>query len=111
VDMGIEPFQDIGTAYLGEPAGIGDGDKPSRFSLSVSPSPFNSECQIEIMGIGHCIVEIYNVLGQSVAKLYDGISNGRVSVKWNPGSESAGVFFVKATNGISANTQRIYYLP
>ena len=107
-----EPSQEIGTAYIFPPVGCGESRfKPAKFALSAAPSPFNSQCAIKIEGEGNISVEIFNVIGQSVEKLYNGISTGALTIKWQPESMRAGVYFIRASKNGEVHTRRIIYLP
>lgn len=106
-----EPSQNIGTTYLAYGTGCIDRTRSDTFSLLVSPSPFNSDCNIEIIGAGQVSVKVFNVLGQLEEQIYEGRSSGRVIVKWNPNAQPAGVYFIKAKIGSLTLTQRVFYLP
>ncbi len=72
---------------------------PIVFTLEQNyPNPFNPETNISfnIPEDGHISLKIYNVQGELVDKLSDGlISAGNHSFKWNALSFSSGVYFYK----------------
>jgi hypothetical protein len=63
------------------------------------PNPFNPTTTIELyMPVsGDIKVEVYNLLGQSIATLSNGYKDaGTYNLTWNAGNASSGMYFVKA---------------
>lgn len=81
--------------------------------MSVWPNPFTTSAKIDI-GSDACAnitVDIYNILGQKVACVFDGpISNGSRQVEWTPNNQPKGIYFVvvKPENGNSTMRKLIY---
>jgi len=89
------------------PTSVGDADPaiaPDNFSLMQNyPNPFNPETKIQfrIPNSTHVTLKVYNLLGQEIARLVDGVLEAGVqTVRWN-GSDhngnpvSSGVYFYK----------------
>jgi hypothetical protein len=71
----------------------------NSFGLSQNyPNPFNPETVISfsIPDEGYLNLKIYNILGEQVDILSDGlVSSGSYSIKWNASSFTSGVYFYK----------------
>jgi len=109
VDTSV-PGQTIGTTYVSAMDIMGNSKLPAAFSVSVSPMPFNGQCEIEIVGDGNITVEVFNALGQSIGVIYEGNSDGLVVMKWNPLTCPSGVYFVRATKDSLSVTKSVFYL-
>ena len=104
--------QGMGLTTLSVSAGISGGSlKAHSFGLTVSPSPFNSSCEISICGTGRVEVGVYNCLGNRVADIYSGDLRGILRVKWAPGDLPAGVYFIRGRIGGKSVVQRVLFLP
>jgi hypothetical protein len=104
------PGQNTGTIFL---IWMSIEESKSKvFSLIAAPTPFNSTCNIDIVADGYTRVEIYNVIGNSVSKLYEGNVEGTKSLTFSPKNMPAGIYFVKAVseNGWKS-TQRVVFVP
>ncbi|MEW5922676.1 MAG: T9SS type A sorting domain-containing protein, partial [Candidatus Zixiibacteriota bacterium] len=69
------------------------------------PNPYNARVNIPltIAAKGNLIVEAYNVLGQQVEVIYDGeVRAGELNLVWDSSKFSSGVYFIKASSGISS---------
>ena len=78
----------------------GDGIRPlDQFSLHPSyPNPFNAQTTISysLPESGPVTLTIYNLLGQKVATLFDGIQTaGEHKVVWDAQKQPSGVYFAK----------------
>ena len=66
--------------------------------MSVRPNPFNTSAEIEffIPQSGEVSLEIVDVMGHTVAKLFDGnVSQGHYIAIWNGEGQSSGIYFAK----------------
>ena len=74
---------------------------PKRFTvLQNYPNPFNPSTTINyaIPTDGHLTVDIYNMLGQKVSRLYDQVQTaGEHKLQWNADNQSSGMYLVKMT--------------
>jgi streptogramin lyase len=84
---------------------------PIGFSLSQnSPNPFNPSTTVSftLPAAEHATVEVFNISGQRVATLADGIfSAGRHSLVWNAGDNSAGIYFCRVRAGANMRTVKM----
>jgi hypothetical protein len=65
---------------------------------AVYPNPFNPTTQIryDLGKAGKIRVSIWNVLGQEVEVLVDGVQSvGSYSMQWNAAGRASGVYFVR----------------
>ncbi|MBD3170016.1 MAG: T9SS type A sorting domain-containing protein [candidate division Zixibacteria bacterium] len=98
------------------PASVNDGktpNLPSVITLTNHPNPFNSATVIEyvVEDKGKVQLEIYNLLGQRVAKLVDDeISPGKHSVRWNADGFSSGIYFSVLKTGDVKHSRRMVLL-
>ena len=105
--VGVPAWQgyDICTAVI-TPGIVGVEDEtPVAYDLSNAPDPFNPATTISYsMGkAGNVKLEVFNVLGQKVASLFDGQREaGRYSVRWDASDFANGVYFaVMKTEGFT----------
>ena len=76
---------------------------PDKFELYQNyPNPFNPSTTIkyDIAQAGHVSLDVYNILGQQVATLVDGMQPaGRYSVLWDGrtrnGATATGIYFLR----------------
>lgn len=89
---------------------IGSGNSPvlegqpvKEYALNQNyPNPFNPSTVISyaIPHTGHVILRIYDITGQEISTLVDGIQNsGRYSIEWNATHLSSGVYVYSLTAG------------
>lgn len=82
------------------------------------PNPFNSETKIQyrLSQKGHVKISIYNIYGQLIITLYDGVqSPGNHTVQWqgvNSRGEivSSGIYFVRMQTGEGVQSFKISYV-
>ena len=82
---------------------------PSSFILSAYPNPFNSELQIEydLPRAGDLQLAVFNVLGQKVAELENGLQNAGVhQAVWSP-NEGSGIYFVQMKTEDGIRTEKV----
>jgi hypothetical protein len=95
---------DITTGIISTGVGVED-ETPVAYSLSNAPDPFNPATTISYsMGkAGNVNLEVFNVLGQKVASLFDGHREaGSYSVRWDASDFANGVYFaVMKTEGFT----------
>jgi hypothetical protein len=84
---------------------------PSSYAVNAYPNPFNATTTIEysLPQASGVTVEIYNLLGQSIAVLTsDYLQAGYHSIVWNSGDNPSGLYFVRiATNGYSQSRKLV----
>ena len=78
------------------------------------PNPFNPTTNLElaIPEAGYVSVKVYNLVGQEVATLVDGMmdANPSYTFQWNAGSLSSGVYLVRAEGAGQISTQKLMLL-
>jgi subtilisin family serine protease len=79
----------------------GDPNLPKEFALYQNhPNPFNPTTMIrfDLPKASHVRIEIFNLLGQRVTRLVDGVMDaGRQAVEWDATGKASGVYFYKIT--------------
>lgn len=84
---------------------------PEEFAvLQNTPNPFNPTTTVSfaLPDAEHATVEVFNISGQRVAVLADGIfSAGRHSLVWNAGDNSAGIYFCRVRSGANMRTVKM----
>ena len=84
--------------------GVGDNESiPDYFALHQNyPNPFNPSTQISFdvpQGAEHIMLNVYNILGQNVSTLVNGVMNpGQYTMEWNATDEvgnpvASGIYF------------------
>jgi hypothetical protein len=95
---------DVATGIITPEVGVED-ETPVAYDLSNAPDPFNPATTISYsMGkAGNVKLEVFNVLGQKVASLFDGQREaGSYSVRWDASDFANGVYFaVMKTEGFT----------
>ncbi len=97
-----------------DPGHPGLADIPSEFALSEPwPNPFNSSTtiRVELPSPGVLHVTVFNMAGQQVATLANGLLEaGTHEFSWDAAGVAAGVYFVRANAGTWAGTQKAILL-
>jgi len=85
-----------------------------EFSLSSAyPNPFNPTTTIEFSSAeaGYASVKIYNLMGQVVGVLMDGMVDAKTyNLTWNAQDLSSGVYMIKAESNGNVATQKVMLL-
>lgn len=89
-------------------------DLPSHFTLGRPfPNPFNAEVTIPLSlpQRTELMVEVFNLLGQKVADLWNGPMNpGEQSIRWNAGGFPSAVYIVRARTPVQSQTAKVILL-
>jgi hypothetical protein len=86
--------------------------QPSSIAVSCSPNPFNSTLDIryELPRAERIELAVFNVLGQKVATLFDGMKDtGAHRELWSPKS-AGGVYLVRLQSAEATRTTKVLYL-
>lgn len=87
---------------------------PKSFQLLQNfPNPFNAATQIpfNLPGKSDVLIEIYNVLGQKVATLFEGRAEaGYRTITWDADSNPSGVYFYRIKAGDKTDTRQMVLL-
>ncbi|MBD3232237.1 MAG: T9SS type A sorting domain-containing protein, partial [candidate division Zixibacteria bacterium] len=97
----------------GAPTGGREGDLPSRISVDNSPNPFNAATTItyQLPEAGNINIAIYNLSGQKIATLVNGVEPaGEYSVTWDASEYASGLYFYKLKVGDEIITKRMTLL-
>jgi len=85
---------------------------PNHFTLEQNyPNPFNPSTDIryQIADRSHVILQIFNLLGEEVARLVDESQDaGYKSVRWSAGEIASGVYFYKLTTVNASDRSRTF---
>lgn len=84
---------------------------PLKYELMQNyPNPFNPVTRIEysIPNTANVKLEIFNVLGERIEILFDGLQQpGKYTVDWNASKYSSGVYIFKMTSGFYINSKKM----
>jgi hypothetical protein len=87
---------------------------PVNFSLSAAyPNPFNPSTTVTLTlpEAGNVTVQVYNLMGQSVATLANGYMDARTyTLTWNGSNVASGMYIVKAETAGMVSTQKLMLL-
>ena len=87
---------------------------PGSFQLSQNyPNPFNATTEIpfSLPDKSDVLVEIYNLLGQKVAALFNGsLEAGYHTVTWDGGVNPSGVYFYRIQAGKEIDSRQMILL-
>ena len=90
---------DLGLDCFGEPLTISRSTIPENFSIrEIYPNPFNPITSINysIAQLTELNFSIYNILGEKILTLYNGVQQpGYHSIHWNASEHSSGIYFLK----------------
>ena len=89
-------------------------DIASEFKLNAAyPNPFNPSITVSLTvpSADYISVKVYNLMGQVVGVLADGMMEANVySFTWNASDMSSGAYLVKAESSSSVETQKIMFV-
>ena len=87
---------------------------PDKFALFQNyPNPFNPTTTIryDLPSGGRVLLTVYNMLGQEVARLVDGLqATGRYEIPFTAGNLSSGIYFYKLQAGSYTETRKMVIL-
>ena len=76
---------------------------PIAFEVSpLYPNPFASRTtfSVDVAGLQHVRITVFDVLGRAMATLHDGsLASGRHDFSWDGGSRRDGLYFIRVDNG------------
>jgi hypothetical protein len=106
---------DIGAFYLDQLQNISGNENPVpiTFTLGAYPNPFNSivRLTISLPEPSRVRLAIYNLVGEEVAVLEDGmVHSGNHAWSWNAASSSSGTYFAVMTSGVHRETRKLLLL-
>lgn len=86
------------------------GLTPSGLSIQV-PNPLNSAAFVTINGaMGPATLEVFDITGRVVARPYNGELLNTASFTWNTSGLSAGVYFLRLTQGSEVTSAKVTLL-
>jgi len=111
------PLYPVSVRIVVNPSSVGErgaSTLPSRFSIDQNyPNPFNPITEIQYALPRDCWVrlEVYNILGQKVAKLIDERQEaGYKAVRWDAMAVASGIYIYRIQAGDFAQTRRMILL-
>ncbi len=104
--LGAGEYRIYSNVKLGSPASV-DNNPANGTSLKVSPNPVVSNCSIEInhLGKADCSIDVYNVNGILVERIFNGKIESKQTLTWQPAT--SGTFVVKAQIGNQVIVKKI----
>gem|GEM_PF-3653698 len=118
----IAPIVIPGTVTIDEPTTVGefeDKSNPAEFALSPNfPNPFNGQTVFELTlsERAEVTVEIFNILGQRIARIQDGpLGAGRHKISWDGNMAGvlpapSGIYFCRAATERSIQIRKLLLL-
>jgi hypothetical protein len=108
-------FPDIGADEIFAPTGVAENTVPHEFALFQNyPNPFNptTEIKFSVGEKGRATLEVFNIIGQKVATLFDDVAEaGRYyNVKFNAENLASGVYLYRLQSGNRVATRRLLLL-
>jgi len=102
---------DIAESIVANSSGAIMVDTVSEFGLSAAyPNPFNpaTTVTLTVPSADHVSVKVYNLMGQMVGTLADGMMEANVySFTWDASSVSSGVYLIRAESSASVDIQKV----
>ena len=123
-DKATQTYLDINEEFVFTPdMTLGDGfnpvvlnsnEAPIEHSISAAyPNPFNPvvNFDVELNGDHHVDARVYNISGQQVGVIYDGMLSGSSKLSWMATNQASGVYFIKvAVDGVLETSNKIILL-
>ena len=123
-DKSNQTYLDIEEEFVFTPdMTLGDGfnpvvlnsfETPVEHSISAAyPNPFNPvvNFDVELNGDHYVDARVYNISGQEVGVVYDGMLSGSSKLSWMATGQSSGIYFIKvAVDGVLETTNKIILL-
>ncbi len=102
-----------------EQPGVVSAQLPSQYSLEQNyPNPFNPTTNIvySLVNNGSVKLEVYNIVGQKISTVVDGVQNaGTYTARWN-GTDvtgrqvSSGIYFYRLSTGAFVATKKMMFM-
>jgi hypothetical protein len=86
---------------------------PHSFKLKSGPNPFNPLCKISfhLNSDVNVKAQIYDIKGHLVYSLLDkNLKSGFHNYSWQPINCSSGTYFIRLSDGVNSQTNKILYL-
>jgi hypothetical protein len=123
-DKATQTYLDINEEFVFTPdMTLGDGfnpvvlnsnEAPIEHSISAAyPNPFNPvvNFDVELNGDHHVDARVYNISGQQVGIIYDGMLSRSSKLSWMATNQASGVYFIKvAVDGVLETSNKIVLL-
>ena len=101
-------------AFLGKKATyVLPGKEKLNYDFKIYPNPFNPNTTIEysLQKSSETSIEIYNMLGEEVAKLVEGyIKAGSHKINWSADNIASGIYFCRLISGNFLQTKKMIFL-
>ena len=114
VDQYGESVSDTINVVVQEVLSADDSVFPEIYNISnIYPNPFNpiASIDLEIPISSKIDIEIYNIEGKLIDKLFSGyLSKGYYSMKWNASELSSGVYFISMISDVGRITRKAILL-
>ncbi len=106
---------DIGADEIDTPTGVAENTAPHEFALFQNyPNPFNpsTEIKFSVGENGRATLEVFNILGQKVATLFDGVAQAGqyYKVKLDGTNLASGVYLYKLQSGARSDVKKLLLL-
>ena len=106
------PDMTLGDGF--NPVVLNSTETPAGYSISAAyPNPFNPVVNFDIELDGEHYVEarVYNISGQQVGIIYDGMLSGSNKLNWMASNQASGIYFIKvAVDGVLETSNKIILL-
>ena len=97
-----------------DPVVLNSTEAPASYSISAAyPNPFNPvvNFDIDLEGEHHVSAIVYNISGQQVGVVYDGMLSGSSKLSWMAENQASGIYFIKvAVDGVLETSNKIILL-